>query len=574
MAALSVAAANFKLEIVHTNDMHSRFHQTNKVSGICSKQNADRGECYGGFARVSEAVQLARYRNKDKKTLFLIAGDIYQGTIWYTVYKWRIASVLTNMLKPDAMSLGNHEFDDGVKGLVPFINNATFPILASNLDISKEPDLRRPNLKNSTVFIGEGGVKIAVIGYVTPETKFISQAEDVEFLDEVDSINVEISRLKAKHPDLNIFIALGHSGYDMDKKIAANVPDVDIVIGGHTNTFLYTGKQPDDEVPEGLYPTWITQSSGRKVPVVQSYAYTKYLGQLDIEFNSNGEVIKAEGNPLLLDKNVDQDPFVLQELAKWEKNMSNYEKLPVGQTKVILEGSGIVCRLEECNMGNLIADAFVDYMASIPYENGWTIAPIAVYNGGSVRSSIDSLKKNGIVTMGDILGVLPFINNMVLIRMKGSDIMEMLEWSVEDYNREERKGKFLQMSGLKVVYDLDKPNGKRVVKALARCGDCRLPVYKPVVLEDTYRVLVTAFTANGGDGYTMIKKLYRKQNEMDVTDTDMVKQYFQKRSPIYTGVDGRIKFMDHTESHSGSPVITAHFFLPFLVSLITVISVT
>jgi 5'-nucleotidase len=69
-----------------------------------------------------------------------------------------------------SQSLGNHEFDDGVEGLVPFINNATFPILASNLDLSKEPDLKRPNLKNSVVF-DLGGVKVAVIGYVTPETK-------------------------------------------------------------------------------------------------------------------------------------------------------------------------------------------------------------------------------------------------------------------------------------------------------------------------------------------------------------------------------------------------------------------
>ncbi|KAJ9591994.1 hypothetical protein L9F63_001506, partial [Diploptera punctata] len=556
MAALSVAAANFKLEIVHTNDMHSRFHQTNNVSGICSKEDAAKNQCYGGFARVSEAVITAKSRNKDK-TLFLIAGDIYQGSIWYTVYKWRIVSVLTNMLQPDAMSLGNHEFDDGVKGLVPFIKNATFPVLAANLDISKEPDLMIPNLKNSNIFTADGGIKIAVIGYVTPETKFLSQAEGVVFLDEIKSINAEIAKLKRDQSDINIFIALGHSGYEMDKKIAADVPDIDIVIGGHTNTFLYTGKQPDSEVPEGLYPTWITQSSGRRVPVVQSYAYTKYLGQLSVEFDSNGEVIKADGNPLLLDKSINQDPFILQELVKWEKNMSDLEKKPVGKTKVFLEGSDIICRLEECNMGNMIADAFVDYMVEILYEKGWTSAPIAFYNGGSVRSSIDSVKNSGDVTMGDVLGVLPFRNEMILIEMKGSHIMQMLEWS---------------MSGLKVVYDLEKPNGKRVVEVLARCGDCRVPVYKPVVLQDTYNVLVTEFTANGGDGYAMITKLKRYQT--DVSDSDMVVQYFQKRSPIYTGLDGRIQFVDHTKARSGTSAASPCLLLSLLIAVISVISVT
>jgi 5'-nucleotidase len=71
--------------------------------------------------------------------------------------------------------------------------------------------------------------------------QFISQAQEVNFLDEVDSINAEVESLKALEPDIKIFIALGHSGFEMDKKIAANVPDIDAVIGGHTNTFLYNG---------------------------------------------------------------------------------------------------------------------------------------------------------------------------------------------------------------------------------------------------------------------------------------------------------------------------------------------
>jgi 5'-nucleotidase len=71
--------------------------------------------------------------------------------------------------------------------------------------------------------------------------QFISQAQDVDFLDEVESVNAEVESIKARDPDVKIFIALGHSGLEMDKKIAANVPDIDVVIGGHTNTFLYNG---------------------------------------------------------------------------------------------------------------------------------------------------------------------------------------------------------------------------------------------------------------------------------------------------------------------------------------------
>lgn len=107
VVTLGVAAPldNFKLLIVHTNDMHSRFNQTSKTAGVCSPTDAANNQCYGGFARVSEAVTLARHKSKQTNTqcLFLIAGDIYQGTLAYTVYKWKIATKLTNMLRPDAM---------------------------------------------------------------------------------------------------------------------------------------------------------------------------------------------------------------------------------------------------------------------------------------------------------------------------------------------------------------------------------------------------------------------------------------------------------------------------------------
>lgn len=81
---------------------------------------------------------------------------------------------------------------------------------------------------------------------------------------------------------MNIIIALGHSGYEVDKEIAKNCPLVDVVVGGHSHTFLYSGEQPDTEKIIGPYPTIITQTSGKEVAVVQAYAFTKYLGKLEL----------------------------------------------------------------------------------------------------------------------------------------------------------------------------------------------------------------------------------------------------------------------------------------------------
>lgn len=85
-----------------------------------------------------------------------------------------------------------------------------------------------------------------------------------------------------KKNGVNIIIALGHSGYEVDKEIARSCPLVDVVVGGHSNTFLYTGEQPDAEKIDGPYPMVIKQANGKEVPVVQAYAYTKYLGELKL----------------------------------------------------------------------------------------------------------------------------------------------------------------------------------------------------------------------------------------------------------------------------------------------------
>lgn len=205
-----------------------------------------------------------------------------------------------------SQSLGNHEFDDGVNGLIPFIEEAKFPILAANLDLSKQPNLKATKLANSTVLV-INGTKIGVIGYLTPETTIIAITENVIINDEIPAIREEAKKLKKQGVD--ILIALGHSGFNIDKKIAKEVEDIDIVIGGHTNTFLYRGEQPDAEHPEGFYPTEIVQDNGRKVYVVQAYAYTKYLGNFSVTFDSNGEVTHIEGNPILVDHSIKQVSF-------------------------------------------------------------------------------------------------------------------------------------------------------------------------------------------------------------------------------------------------------------------------
>lgn len=111
---------------------------------------------------------------------------------------------------------------------------------------------------------------------MTTETQKISSPGETIFLDEVQTVKEESERLDKE--GVKIIIVLGHSGYVKDQEIAEKVPLVDVVVGGHTNTFLWNGAQPDTETVEDPYPKIVTQPSGKQVPVVQAYAYTKYLG--------------------------------------------------------------------------------------------------------------------------------------------------------------------------------------------------------------------------------------------------------------------------------------------------------
>ncbi|KAH6920193.1 hypothetical protein HPB50_028819 [Hyalomma asiaticum] len=139
--------------------------------------------------------------------------------------------------------LGNHEFDDGPPGLVPFLEKmveANVTVLGTNLDTSNEPLFKDSNITlPKSIVYNISGTKVAVLGVVTTETITIAKPGGVKILPEVESINAEIERLK-NESGINIFFLVSHVGFDVDQVIAQECPELDLIVGGHTNTFLYT----------------------------------------------------------------------------------------------------------------------------------------------------------------------------------------------------------------------------------------------------------------------------------------------------------------------------------------------
>lgn len=439
--------------------------------------------------------------------------------------------------------MGNHEFDLTEAVLSAFVDELTFPVLAANLNFSQEPSLL--GKINSSLILDVEGQKVGIIGYLTPDTVVISSAGKVTFESEVVAINREAELLAAQ--GVNIIIAVGHSGYQMDMTIAAQVELVDVVVGGHTNTFLWNGEQPDTERIDGPYPTVVTQSSGKQVPVVQAYAYTKYLGVLNCTFDSNGDLTSFAGQPILVDTTIPQEADVVELLEMYRPAIDALNEEVVGSSRVYLNGDWD-CRLTECNFGNLIADALVLYAQTESTET-WTNAPIGIVNGGAIRNSITPLATDGAVTRGELLGVLPFGNQVVLLTLTGIDLLQALEQMVRS-NGETSRGEFPQVSGLRLVLNMSQPAYSRVVSVRARCGACSVPRYETVDPELNYTLVTTSFLADGGDNITVFSELALERSILDLSDLDTVVSYFQTYSPVYPEVQERIKFVETSQDES------------------------
>uniref|UniRef100_A0A8B9QHH2 5'-nucleotidase n=1 Tax=Apteryx owenii TaxID=8824 RepID=A0A8B9QHH2_APTOW len=548
-AAVLGAAAELRLTVLHTNDVHAR---------VEARGCEGAGGCFGGVAR--RAARVAAERAAHRNVLLLDAGDQYQGTVWFSRFKGREAAHFMNLLRYDAMALGNHEFDEGVSGLLdPLLKNANFTILSANIK-GKTP-LANEMMKYVHPFkiVHFDSESIGIVGYTTKETSFLSKpGNDLIFEDEVEALQLQVNKLTAM--GVNKIIALGHSGFTVDKNIAQKVKGVDVVIGGHTNTFLYTGTPPSTEQPAGPYPLMVLSDDGRKVPVVQAYAYGKYLGYLNVVFDKKGNVIEAVGNPILLDSSVPEDEHIKEEVEKWRKNMGNYSK-EIGKTSVYLNGTSQACRFQECNMGNLLCDAALYENVKHPDEKKWNHVSMCILNAGGIRSAIDEQSTNGSITMEDLLSVLPFGGRFDLVKLKGSTLKEAFEHSVRRYGT--GTGELLQVGGIHVVYDLSKAPGSRVVSIEVLCTTCRVPAYVPLHMDKIYNVTLPSYLLFGGDDYHMLKdkNLGYSKGEPDI---EVVSRYLDRMKRVYPALEGRIKFSAGSLIQGSLTLITVLFSITFL----------
>ena len=504
------AMADYKLTILHTNDFHARFEPISKYDSGCSAEDNTEGKCFGGSARLVTAVADARARSNN--SILVDGGDQFQGTLFYTYYKGKVAAEMMNKMGYDAMTVGNHEFDDGPEVLRGFMDAINFPILMSNADVSGE-ELLAGVLEKSTV-IERGGEKLGLIGLTPQDTdELASPGPNVIFSDPVAAVQGEVDKLTAM--GVNKIIVLSHSGYAVDQRVAAGTSGVDVIVGGHSNTYL---SNVSDRAA-GPYPTMVGNTA-----IVSAYAYGKFLGELNVTFNDAGEIVEAVGEPLVMDATVAQDSGTADRIAELAMPLDEIRNKVVADAAAPIDGNRDVCRVMECAMGNLVADAMLDRVA----DQGVTIA---IANSGGLRASIDA----GEVTMGEVLTVLPFQNTLSTFEITGQGIIDALENGVSQV--EEVAGRFPQVAGLTFAWDMAAaPNAGRVSDVMVASGDGFVAI-DPAA---TYLVVTNNYVRNGGDGYKVFSGDDKNAYDFGPDLADVTAEYLAANRPYQPYTDGRI----------------------------------
>lgn len=262
--ALALAKSK-KLTILHTNDMHSRIEAFPNDGG----RNANQG----GMLKLAELIK--QIRQQEEHILLLDAGDVFQGTPFFNFYGGELEFKLMSKMGYDASTLGNHEFDNGLKGIYDQLPHAKFPHLIANYDFSgtilKDAFLPYKIFKKGSLNIGVFGLGIELSGLVAPKN-----FEGTKYVDPVQVAREIVQELRSKKCDL--IICLSHLGYSYrsakidDLKLAAQVDGIDLIIGGHTHTFLEQ-------------PTTVNSASGYTTLVNQVGTGALRLGRIDFEFS-------------------------------------------------------------------------------------------------------------------------------------------------------------------------------------------------------------------------------------------------------------------------------------------------
>lgn len=530
---LSRTAPALELTVLHINDSHSWLDGTGDTVTLDGQPTSVR---LGGWSRLARAVNDVRAAKPS--VALLHAGDAVQGDLYFMKYGGRPEMELLDRLGFDAMTLGNHEFDRGSAFLAGMLDHASLPVLGANIDAAAEPHLAK-RIK-PYVLLDFDGDTVGVIGLTASDTPALSSPGSIRFGDETAAARQSVAELEAR--GVNKIILLTHVGLARDMELAASVPGVDLIVGGHSHSLLAdpAAMKALGKTVDGDYPVLVAGADGHAVPVVTAWKWSRVLGRIDVTFDDAGRVTSAKGSPTLLvadefsrkDNSGTRSPLTGSDR---EAALAAVAASPVAA--VISEDAPTAAYMAPFNAGvaamrrQVIGMALADLPhirvpgvdeSGLALPNGSLLAPLvarsmldrlaataspadmALLNAGAVRHGLDQ----GNITVGMAYTLIPFNNTLFILEMTGDQIIQALETGVDRGD-----GAFPYVAGARYVADMTRPPGHRVRDVAVAGPDGAFASLDPARV---YRVVTYSFLANGGDGYTVMNEVANR------TDTGFV----------------------------------------------------
>ena len=467
------------------------------VNDIYQLMAVDKGT-RGGLARL--ATLRDRIRSESPNTLLILGGDTISPSVSSNTFRGAQMIAGWNAVGLDLAVLGNHEFDFGPDVLKTRMDESKFPWVTANvLDMAAGGKLfgtAVPSLVKDF-----GGVKIGFVGVVTQSTlKSSTPGPNARFLDPRQTVKQEAERLRAS--GVRYVVAVTHLDMAEDLRLSTD-NSVNLILGGHDHDLM--------------------QSLDGLVPIFKAGSDTRNVVRIDLTFNSaNNDPPAMDWVILPVTNAIAENPAVAGVAAFYEKQVEERYGQTVGTTTVELNARQSAVRSGETNLGNWLADIF---RASVK-------ADVALINGGSIRSNAGY--GPGTLTRRDLMTILPFDNPIIKLRITGRVLREALEYGLSELHSSRESGRYPQISGMQVKYDVRRPVGQRLI-AVEIAGRS---------LDDAadYTIAVNNYLGRGGDGYAMLKDLPREITAENArTETAEAIEYLSTAGSIAPKVDGRMQ---------------------------------
>lgn len=455
------------LTILFTNDIHGHLG-TEKT---------------GGFARLCTEVRkqrkLAESRGDD--SIFVVPGDIFQGTLISGFSRGGAEFAALRACGVDAIAIGNHDFDYGLKRILELSKKAGFPVLCANCRYRRGKKLV---FKPSDV-IEKHGKKLFLLGLVTPNTPRITAGQkDMKYL-----VFGRPGRVLKRYAKKKNLIILSHLGVFADRKLAGSTKAKAVIIGGHTHTVLKTCEMVNN------------------IPICQAGAYARYLGVMHLDYE-NGR-LKYMDSRLIPVKGLPADTGVMAVLKPWLDKVKKMSGKRIGRSAINFSANGAAMHSRETLLGDLVCDAMLEKAG----------ADAGFVNAGGIRWGLNK----GIVTFGDIYRVLPFDNRVFILKIQGKALKKILRHII----RQRGRSGFMQICGMEVVVSRGR------IRKLTIHG-------QPWYWDKVYRIATIDFLIKGGDGYGFLRRYQPKKTGILLRDT--LVDFARTHQPLTFPPQGRWNF--------------------------------